>query len=77
MRKSSTALKAKKETEAQIVATYAGLDYHKKFTVIALGDQDGNLIGIPKRVINDKESMREFFAKHSNIECAIESCRGS
>jgi transposase len=57
------------------VARYAGLDYHKKFTVISLGDKDGNLLSTQK-VFNDREMMRQFFTSHPGVECAIESCRG-
>lgn len=55
--------------------TYAGIDYHKKFSVIALGDKDGNLLSTHK-LANDKKLIKEFFAPYPGIECVVESCRG-
>lgn len=56
-------------------AAYAGLDYHKKFTHISIGDEFGHEIH-SQRMPNDKHALREFFSRYPNVVCAIESCRG-
>ncbi len=57
------------------VVTYAGLDYHKKFMVVTLGDQEGKVLST-ERIFNDKELVRKFFKQFPGVICAIESCRG-
>ena len=43
--------------------------------MITVGDDAGKVV-VTKRVPNDREAIRRFFAEHPNVECAIESCRG-
>ena len=57
-------------------ASFAGIDYHKKFAVIALGDKDGSLLGIFKIYNDDEEKVRRFFSRFPGLQCAIENCRG-
>jgi transposase len=54
---------------------FAGLDYHKKFTVVSVGDKFGREI-LSQKIPNDREAFREFFSRFPGIKCAIESCRG-
>jgi transposase len=56
--------------------TYAGIDYHKKFSVITLGDKGGNVIVRGRRVPNDRRLIREFFKDYPNLICTVECCRG-
>lgn len=62
-------------TPTKVSATFAGIDYHKKFSVITLGDANGNVIEQVK-LLNDEKNLRSFFGKHPGLVCAIESCRG-
>lgn len=55
--------------------TYAGIDYHKKSSVVALGDTDGKLLRT-EPVYNDRESVRKFFGQFPGLIAAVESCRG-
>jgi transposase len=57
------------------VVTYAGVDYHKKFAMVSLGDQAGKLL-LTQRLANDRRSIEEFFSQYPNIQIAVESCRG-
>lgn len=57
------------------VVTYAGIDYHKKFSVITLGDQHGKVVSTEK-VINDRQLIAKFFMAYPGVICAVESCRG-
>jgi len=36
---------------------YAGIDYHKKFSVVCLGDADGNVIGEKKLYHDDPAAI--------------------
>lgn len=65
----------RRSTPKSCVVTYLGIDYHKKFSMVCLGDQNGKLISL-HRVNNDEQTIREFFAPYVNLKCAIESCRG-
>jgi transposase len=56
--------------------TYAGIDYHKKFSVVTLGDAKGAVVVSGHRLVNDKTVIKKFFADYPGIECAVESCRG-
>ena len=56
-------------------AAFAGIDYHKKFSVITLGDKDGKVIDQVK-LPNEEKKLRQFFLRHAEVACAIESCRG-
>ena len=71
MGKSSTSKKVQNTSEG----AFAGLDYHKKFTVVSVGDKFGREI-LSQKIFNDKQAFREFFAQFPGIKCAIESCRG-
>jgi len=57
-------------------ASFAGIDYHKKFAVIALGDENGSVLGIFKIFNNDENNVRGFFSRFPGLQCAIENCRG-
>lgn len=58
------------------VASFAGIDYHKKFSLVSLGDSEGKLLAQHKLVHTDVETVRAFFSQHPGIQCAIESSRG-
>jgi Transposase and inactivated derivatives len=62
-------------TTSPCVVTYAGIDYHKKFSVVTLGDATG-LTLCTQRVPNEEVAIRLFFKDYPNIQCAVESCRG-
>lgn len=55
--------------------TFIGIDYHKRFSVVVLGDKDGNMVQRHK-LINDERLVREFFLPYTGARCVIESCRG-
>lgn len=55
--------------------TYAGIDYHKKFSMVTLGDEKGKVVTV-KRLPNDRHLISEFFKDYPKISCAVESCRG-
>jgi len=57
-------------------AVFAGIDFHKQFSVITLGDIDGQVIE-QLRLTNDEHQIRKFFLRRSNLKCAIENCRGN
>lgn len=57
-------------------AKFAGIDYHKKFSVVTLGDEHGEQFHQEKLWHDDVPSIRKFFKQHKGIKCAIESCRG-
>lgn len=56
-------------------AKYAGIDYHKKTSVVAVGDKDGKLLD-QITLHNEDALVRKFFAQFVGLECVIESCRG-
>jgi len=62
-------------TTLPCVVTFAGIDYHKKFSVVTLGDQAGKTV-TTQRLPNDAHAIRTFFNDFPNIQCAVESCRG-
>lgn len=64
-----------RSTTPTAVVTFAGIDYHKKFSVIALGDEKGKVVSI-ERIPNDKHAIRKFFESYGKLKCAVESCRG-
>jgi transposase len=64
-----------KSTTFANVETYAGIDYHKKFSVITLGDKDGRVLRT-ERVPNDRQSVTQFFRQFPGLICTVESCRG-
>lgn len=57
------------------VITYAGIDYHKKFSMVTFGDQSGKVI-LTQRVPNDRHTIEQFFKDAKGATCAVESCRG-
>ncbi len=63
------------DTNTPIRPFFAGLDYHKKSIVIALGDVNGNLLEHAKLPCDEKE-VRRYFKDKKGIVCAIENCRG-
>lgn len=56
-------------------AKFAGIDYHKKFSVVTLGDSDGNVLE-QKKLFNDAQTIRAYFTQFPGLICAVESCRG-
>jgi len=62
-------------TTSLSVVTYAGIDYHKKFSVITLGDQNGKVV-TTGRLSNDRQLIKKFFCEFPGVTCAVESCRG-
>lgn len=56
---------------------FAGIDFHKKFSVITLGDESGNVVGGPEKLFNNEHDVRKFFLRHGPLICAIENCRGN
>jgi transposase len=56
-------------------AKYAGIDYHKRTSVVALGDQGGRLLEVTT-LTNDHAVVTKFFEQFVGLECVIESCRG-
>ncbi len=65
----------RRSTPSLRVVTYAGIDYHKKFSMVTLGNQQGKVVST-ERLLNDKELIQKFFSQYPGIECAVESCRG-
>ncbi len=57
-------------------AKFAGIDYHKKFSLVTLGDELGEQLHQQKLWHDDVPSIRQFFKQHKGVKCAIESCRG-
>jgi transposase len=64
-----------RSTTLSCAVTYAGIDYHKKFSVVSLGDATGNLIR-QEKIYNDEREVRKFFGQFGKLKCAVESCRG-
>ncbi len=62
-------------TTSLLPVTFAGIDYHKKFSLITLGDQKGKVI-TSERLPNDRQLIKQFFSQYPGITCAVESCRG-
>lgn len=56
-------------------AKFAGIDYHKRFSWVTLGDADGNVVG-QKKLLNDPQAIRAYFSEFPGLVCAVESCRG-
>ncbi len=70
----SSTTSSKRQTQLA-TAAFAGIDYHKKFSIVTLGDADGNVLEQIK-LPNDETKLRKFFSQHQHVSCAIESCRG-
>lgn len=56
-------------------AAFVGMDYHKKFTQVSVGNSFGQEL-LNLRIQNDAQAFREFFGGLPKVRCAIESCRG-
>lgn len=54
---------------------YAGIDYHKKFSVVTLGDATAKVI-MQEKLLNDPNAIKTFFKNYGSVICAIENCRG-
>jgi transposase len=54
---------------------FAGIDFHKRNSVVTLGDVSGNLL-LQESLENDVHVLRKFFLRHGPLKCAIENCRG-
>jgi transposase len=65
----------RKSTPPACSINYAGIDYHKKFSVITLGDAQGKVVAT-ERLSNDKQVIKRFFGQYDGLICAVESCRG-
>lgn len=64
-----------RSTTSARVETYAGIDYHKKFSMVTLGDKNGKVLKT-ERVPNDRQAVRQFFKQFPGLECTVECCRG-
>jgi transposase len=65
----------KRSTTSVCNVTYAGVDYHKKFSVVTLGDKSGKAV-LTERIANDRQLIRQFFGQYPGLICTVESCRG-
>lgn len=65
----------RRSTTSRCPVRYAGIDYHKKFSVVTLGDQAGKTIST-QRLPNDRHAIEMFFQDFPSVQCAVESCRG-
>lgn len=64
-------------TTLKTKATFAGIDFHKATTVVALGDRKGQLLDqVTLQNHRDAEEVRKYFKQFTGLECVIESCRG-
>lgn len=55
---------------------FAGIDYHKRMSVISLGNSKGELLE-QHELENDEHEVRKFFLRRAPLSCAIENCRGN
>jgi transposase len=55
---------------------FAGIDYHKRFSVVTLGDGAGKEL-LVETLASDEHQVRKFFLRHGPLICAIENCRGN
>ena len=62
-------------TTELIKAKFAGIDFHKKTSVVALGDQSGRVLE-QITLQNELSQIRGYFKQFAGLECVIESCRG-
>jgi transposase len=73
-----------KPTEAQVAdiqtdkakAAFAGIDFHKRFSVVTLGSADGTVLSQHK-LLNVESDIEKFFLANAPLVCAIENCRGN
>jgi len=57
-------------------AVFAGIDFHKRFSVVTLGDSTGKLL-IQEKLSNDEHAIRKFFLRHAPLTCAVENSRAN
>ncbi|MBI2811383.1 MAG: transposase [Candidatus Melainabacteria bacterium] len=57
-------------------ATFVGIDFHKRFSVITVGNEKGEVLSQHK-LSNDEHEVRKFFLRLDPVICAIENCRGN
>jgi hypothetical protein len=55
-------------------AKFAGIDFHKRTSVVAIGDTQGTLLQ-QVTLIDDERTIREYFQGFVGLECVIERCR--
>jgi transposase len=78
MGRSTTSLLKISHTDIQNAcekAFFAGVDFHKRFSVITLGGKEANILSQHK-LMNDEGEIKKFFLQHGPLVCAIENCRG-
>ena len=63
-----------RSTTSKSSVTFAGIDFHKKFSVVSLGDSEGNLVQQHK-LINEEKLLIDFFSQYRGLRCAVESSR--
>jgi transposase len=56
-------------------SVFAGIDYHKTFIMVSIGDKDGEVL-LRKRIYTIKEELLKFFRQFKQLVCVVESCRG-
>src|SRR5688572_24476031 len=71
----STQTQTPAQTTPLSLVTFAGIDYHKKKTVVTLGDSKGNVVRTDT-LVNDRVVISDYFSQFPNLICAVESCRG-
>jgi transposase len=64
-----------RHTTDKTKAKYAGIDFHKKTSVVAIGDKHGKLVD-QVTLINENAIVERYFKEFVGLECVIESCRG-
>lgn len=57
-------------------AVFAGIDFHKRFSVVTLGDSSGKPL-MQERLSNDEHAIRKFFLRHAPLTCAVENSRAN
>lgn len=70
-----TIFKRRSPAELESVPTFMGIDYHKRFSAITLGDQNGKVL-LQTTVYHEETKVRAFFAQYKHLHCVVESCRG-
>ncbi|MBS2009001.1 MAG: transposase, partial [Cyanobacteria bacterium SZAS TMP-1] len=68
-------VKERTNTKISGVATFAGIDYAKRFSYITVGDQDGKVL-LQQQVFNNLQELEIFFGQFQKLTIAIEACRG-
>lgn len=57
-------------------AVFAGIDFHKRFSVVTLGDATGKPLA-QETLPNDEHTIRKFFLRQGPLQCAIENSRAN